>query len=173
MTQNKGGIKTTEYLNIIGTAFFTAATLIQSVMAVIWIANNLFAGENGKTAVFHYKELGIFIAMAATVFLLLRTIALNVLEGKVKFIHYALVTAYIMSIPTVLAVVFNSTLFALCITLFSLLLFFSLRYFYGKHERRLFHLIGVFAVLAVSGQYGGRVGCRLRHPAGFRYDIPQ
>ena len=153
MTQNKGGIKTTEYLNIIGTAFFTAVTLIQSVMAVIWIANNLFTGENGKTAVFHYKELGIFIAMAATVFWLLRTIALNVLEGKVKFIHYALVTAYIMSIPTVLAVVFNSTLFALCITLFSLLLFFSLRYFYGKHERRLFHLIGVFAVLAVLSYF--------------------
>ena len=28
-----------KYLNIIGTAFFTAVTLIQSVMAVIWIAN--------------------------------------------------------------------------------------------------------------------------------------
>ena len=153
MTQNKGSVKTTEYLNIIGTAFFTAVTLIQSVMAVIWIANNLFAGENGKTTVFHYKELGIFAAMAATVFLLLRTIAINVLEGKAKFIHIAIVTAYIMSIPTVLGVVFNSTLFALCITLFSLILLFSLRYFYGMHERRLFHLIGIFVILAVLSYF--------------------
>lgn len=153
MTENKGRTKIIEYLNIIGTAFFAAVTLVQSVMAVIWIANNLFAGENGKTMVFHYKELGIFVAMTATVFLLLRTIVLNVLECKVKFIYYAFVTAYIMSIPTVLGVVFNSSLFAVCITLFSLLLFFSLRYFYGTHERRLYYLIGIFVLLAVLSYF--------------------
>lgn len=153
MTENKGKIKITEYLNPVGTALFSAVTLVQCVICIIWIANNLFAGENGKVTVFHYKELGVFIAMGAAVFLLLRTIVKNVMESDAKAIHYVLLTAYIMSIPTVVSAVFNSVLFAICITLFSLILFFSLRYFYGTHERRLFHLIGIFVVLAVLSYF--------------------
>ena len=142
-----------EYINIAGIAAFYAFTLIQTVFAVIWLAQNVAAGENGKKIVFHYKETGSYVVMAAVVFLLLYTLVKKVIRSRAKFYVYAPVALYIMTLPTVLSVCFNSTLFAGCISVAMLLLYFSLRYFYGVHERRLWFLIGILATLVLLSYF--------------------
>ena len=138
-----------EYLNTAGIAAFSALTLVQTVFAVIWLANNIFASKNGKEFYFHYKETGSFLLMAAVIFILTMTIVKKVVGSRMKFYCYGTVVLYVMTLPTVLSVNFNATLFAICISLLMLLVFFALRYFYGVHTRRLWCLIGIFALLVV------------------------
>ena len=87
--------------------------------------------------------------MAAVVFILTMTIVKKVAGSKTKFFCYGTVVLYVMTLPTVLSVNFNATLYAICVSLLMLLVFFALRYFYGVHTRRLWCLIGIFALLVV------------------------
>ena len=138
-----------EYLNTAGIAAFCALTLVQTVFALSWLAKNIFAPKNGKEFYFHYKETGSFVLMAAVVFILTMTIVKKVAGSKTKFFCYGTVVLYVMTLPTVLSVNFNATLYAICVSLLMLLVFFALRYFYGDHTRRLWCLIGIFALLVV------------------------
>ena len=138
-----------DIVNSIGMAAFFALTIVQSVMGIWWIAVNTFAGENGKSTVFHYKEIGSFVLMCAVVYFLIENVVKKVMGSKAKPYCYAAVTAYIMSLPMVISVNYNATLYAVCTSLLLLLVLFSLRYFYGIHEHRLFQLIGVFAILVL------------------------
>ncbi|MBO6088693.1 MAG: hypothetical protein J6P37_00040 [Lachnospiraceae bacterium] len=115
-----------EYLNTAGIAAFCALTLVQTVFACIWLAKNIFASKNGKEFYFHYKETGSFVFMAAVVFILTMTIVKKVVASKAKFYCYGVVVLYIMTLPTVLSVNFNATLFAVCISILLLLVFFGL-----------------------------------------------
>ena len=139
-----------EYLNTAGIAAFSALTLVQTVFAVSWLAKNIFAPKNGKEFYFHYKETGSFVLMAAVVFILTMTIVKKVVGSKAKFFCYGTIVLYVMTLPTVLSVNFNATLYAICISLLMLLIFFALRYFYGVHTRRLWCLIGIFALLVAK-----------------------
>jgi len=145
-TKNKNFL---EYLNTAGIAAFSALTLVQTVFACIWLVKNIAAAKGGREFYFHYKETGSFLLMAAVVFILTMTIVKKVAGSKAKFYCYGTIVLYIMTLPTVLSVNFNATLFAICISLLLLLVFFGLRYFYGDHTRRLWCLIGNFALLVV------------------------
>ncbi len=138
-----------QYLNIAGAACFTGLTAIQTVLAVIWLSKNIFAGENGKSVVFHYKEIGSFVFMGVVMFFLVQNIVKKVIGCEVRFFQYLSVMIYVMTLPVVLSINFNATLYAVCLSLLLLLVLFSLRYFYGIHEHRLYELIGVFAILLV------------------------
>lgn len=138
-----------EYLNTAGIAAFCALTLVQTVLAVSWLVKNIFAPKNGKEFYFHYKETGSLVFMAAVVFILTMTIVKKVAGSKTKFFCYGTVVLYVMTLPTVLSVNFNATLYAICVSILMLLVFFALRYFYGDHTRRLWCLIGIFALLVV------------------------
>ena len=145
-TNNKNFL---DYLNTVGIAAFSALTLVQSVLAVSWLVKNIFAPKNGKEFYFHYKETGSLVFMAAVVFILTMTIVKKVVGSKMKFYCYGTVVLYVMTLPTVLSVNFNATLYAICVSILMLLVFFGLRYFYGVHTRRLWCLIGIFALLVV------------------------
>ncbi|MCR4649942.1 MAG: hypothetical protein K5776_12785 [Lachnospiraceae bacterium] len=138
-----------QYLNIAGAACLTGLTAVQTVLAILWLSKNMFAGENGKSVVFHYKETGSFVLMGAVFFFLLQNIVKKVIGAEVKFWHYATVALYVMTLPVVLSINFNATLYAVCISFLLLHVLFSLSYFYGNHERRLYELIGIFAILLV------------------------
>ena len=145
-TNNKNFL---DYLNTVGIAAFSALTLVQTVLAVSWLVKNIFAPKNGKEFYFHYKETGSLVFMAAVVFILTMTIVKKVVGSKMKFYCYGTVVLYVMTLPTVLSVNFNATLYAICVSILMLLVFFGLRYFYGVHTRRLWCLIGIFALLVV------------------------
>ena len=145
-TNNKNFL---DYLNTVGIAAFSALTLVQTVLAVSWLVKNIFAPKNGKEFYFHYKETGSLVFMAAVVFILTMTIVKKVAGSKTKFFCYGTVVLYVMTLPTVLSVNFNATLYAICVSILMLLVFFGLRYFYGVHTRRLWCLIGIFALLVV------------------------
>ena len=138
-----------EYTNIIGTGAFVALTLVQSVFAIIWLSLNTFAGEEGSKTLFRYKGLGSLVIMALVLFLLAHTMIKNVMGCNIKAIYYIVFVVYMISLPITISVNFDATLFAVCLSLLFLLLTFALRYFYGEHERRLFHLIGIFVILIV------------------------
>lgn len=136
-----------EYIDTIGISAFTALCLVQTVLAVYWLVNNLVVVENGAKTVFRYKELISVIFMFATALFLLMTIVKKVIGSKVKIYCIIPIALYIVTLPTVMSVHFDSTLFAICVSLLLLLLTFTVRYFYGEHERRLYQLLGILAIL--------------------------
>ncbi|MCR5848678.1 MAG: hypothetical protein K6G75_11255 [Lachnospiraceae bacterium] len=138
-----------EYLNIAGTAAAVSFTLVQTVYAIMWFVSDAFAfgGKGGFS--FHWKEAGSYIFMAAVIFFLTDTVVRKVTDIKVKPFYYIVFVVYTLTIPTVVSVNFNATLQAVCVSLLLLLLSFMLRYFYGRHELRLYYLIGIFAITLV------------------------
>ncbi len=138
-----------KYLNIVGMAAFTAVTAVQTVLGIIWISKNLFVSEGAKTSVFRYKGLGTEVIMFAACVLLLYTVIKDVLGQKKPLACCIIVALYITTLPIVLSVNFDVTLFGVCIALLLFQLVFLLRYFYGQHERRLFLLAGNLVVLVL------------------------
>ena len=145
--------KITKYPNFIGCAAFSGLTLLQTVLCVIWISGNLTEiSEVGGNETFRYKALISFALMTASVFLTVMTLIVKVRKREMKMWPYAtVITLYIMTLPTVVSVNFDATLFAVCFSLEMLLTVCILLYFYDKHERRLFVLIAMFVVLCVLG----------------------
>lgn len=130
-----------KYPNLIGSAAFVALTAVQLGLFVMWMFNN-----------FSIKGIGCTVLMGASVFFLLKIIVDRVLKREGKTIPaIAVVTVYIITLPTVSIVNFYASIIGLCATLIVLLVIFVNMYFYGEHDKRLIVLICMFIDLCALG----------------------
>lgn len=138
--------KITEYPNIIGLGAFTALTVIQTVLFVLWLIDNLYV--NGE---FLYRPLAAIVIMALSIYGLTNIISEKVMKNKtaVRIPICVLLSVYSVTLPITVSVCFDAIILALCVSLEFILISFAILYFYDRHEIRLYELLGMFGVLCV------------------------
>ena len=139
--------KIKEYVNISATGVFLAYTMVQTLFFILWYIKEASFILRTMGAVSLLKESVLFLLIFGCVFLSFKNITDLVVKNKIKLIYHIVLTLFITTSPLVVSMVVASTVFAVSIVFIMMLLYFCNRYFYGNHEKRLFHIIGVFALL--------------------------
>ena len=144
---NKTINKIKEYANIPASGIFLAYTIVQTVLFILWYIKEAAYIIRTSGVFSLIKESVIFLLIFGCVFLSVKNITDLVVKNKLKPYYHIVLALFITTSPLVISMVIASTVFAVSIVFIMMLLYFCNRYFYGNHEKRLYHIIGVFALL--------------------------
>lgn len=142
-----------KYPNMVGMAAFTAVTIVQTALFIAWLTKNLVVinSISGKYQ-FQYKGLGSMILMGVSLFWLLNVLVKKVVGKEMKTNPAIIIsTAYVLTIPTIVSINFNTPIYGVCLSLLMLNTIFQCQYFYERHDLRLYRLIAMFAILCELG----------------------
>ena len=139
--------KIKEYANIPASGIFLAYTIIQTILFCVWFAKEAAFIVRTAGVMSLVKESVIILLIFGCMFLSVKNISDLVVKNKLKPYYHIVLALFITTSPLVVSMVVASTVFAVSIIFIMMLLYFCNRYFYGNHEKRLYHIIGVFALL--------------------------
>jgi hypothetical protein len=139
--------KIKEYANIPASGIFLAYTIIQTILFCVWFAKEAAFIVRTAGMMSLVKESVIILLIFGCMFLSVKNISDLVVKNKLKPYYHIVLALFITTSPLVVSMVVASTVFAVSIIFIMMLLYFCNRYFYGNHEKRLYHIIGVFALL--------------------------
>ena len=150
MSENKKKFIVKEYADVAGAAAFFALTVSQVIAFGIWLFFDITLKTVSFSAKDFLKSIFVLLLLSWSVFFLIKTVTRLVIKNeKMKIFPMVILTLFIVTSPSSLIFVFYAPLYAVCLALLLTLLIFSINYFYGVHERRLYFLIGIFALLTL------------------------